>query len=195
DPTVFTDVLDTRFGKVALARLVLLAVAVPLLAVLLPGRRRAAGETPRPLRAWWWVVAAAVGIGLALTPGLAGHASSGDYRTLAAVADVVHVGAMAIWLGGLVVLAAVVLPRRDPDELRPVLVRYSAVALGCIVALVITGGFQAWRQVRSLEALRTTDYGRVLIVKLVVFSALVIAAAFSREVVNRSFRSTDDDPD
>src|SRR5262249_20104416 len=56
DPTVFTDVLDTRFGKVALARLVLLAVAVPLLAVLLPGRRRAAGETPRPLRAWWWVV-------------------------------------------------------------------------------------------------------------------------------------------
>ena len=66
--------------------------------------------------------------------------------------------------------------------------RYSALALGAIVALVVSGAYQAWRQVGSLDALKDTDYGRLLIVKLVVFAALIVAAAFSREVVNRRFR-------
>ena len=63
-----------------------------------------------------------------------------------------------------------------------------ALALGAIVALVVTGGFQAWRQVGSFDALKDTDYGQLLIAKLVVFAALIVAAAFSREVVNRRFR-------
>jgi copper transport protein len=37
-----------------------------------------------------------------------------------------------------------------------------------IVALVISGGYQAWRQVGSIGALKTTDYGGLLIAKLVV---------------------------
>jgi copper transport protein len=72
--------------------------------------------------------------------------------------------------------------------LRSAVNRFSALALGCVTVLVITGGFQAWRQVGSLEALRDTDFGRVLLVKLVVFAAMIVAAAFSREVVNRRFR-------
>ena len=95
---------------------------------------------------------------------------------------------MACWLGGLVLLLLVVLARTDPDELRQGINRYSALALGAIVALVITGSFQAWRQVGSFSALRDTDYGKLLIAKLVAFAALIVAAAFSREVVNRRFR-------
>ena len=67
--------------------------------------------------------------------------------------------------------------------------RYSALALGAIVALVVSGGYQAWRQVGSLDALKDTDYGKLLIAKLVVFAALIVAAAFSREIVNRRFRT------
>ena len=71
--------------------------------------------------------------------------------------------------------------------------RFSALALGSVVVLVVTGGFQAWRQVGSLEALKDTDFGRLLLAKLVVFAAMVVAAAFSREVVNRHFRGVPDD--
>ena len=46
--------------------------------------------------------------------------------------------------------------------------RYSALALGAIVALIVSGGYQAWRQVGSIDALKSTDYGRLLIAKLVV---------------------------
>jgi copper transport protein len=185
DPTVFRDVLDTRYGKVALVRLALLVVAFPLLRLLL--HRRSDGQE-HPVRAWWMVAAGLVGLGLAVTPGLGGHAGTGIQTGLAIPADMLHVAAMACWLGGLVVLCIAVLPKGDADELRAVLPRYSALALGAIVALIVSGGYQAWRQVGSIDALKSTDYGRLLIAKLVVFAALIVAAAFSREVVNRRFR-------
>jgi copper transport protein len=189
DTGVFRDVLDTRFGKVALVRVALLFVAVPLLRVLL--RRRPAAEHPLPR--WWKVSAFVVGAGLAVTPGLAGHAGTGIQTGLAIPADLVHVAAMACWLGGLVMLCVAVLPRRDVDELRAVLPRYSALALGAIVALIVTGAYQAWRQVGSIDALKSTDFGKLLIAKLVAFAALIVAAAFSREVVNRRFRDLPSD--
>ncbi len=185
DTTVLRDVLDTRYGKVALVRLALLVLALPLLRVLLHRRPQA----EHPLRWWWTLPAVVVGAGIAITPGIAGHASTGIQTGLAIPADLVHVAAMACWLGGLVVLCVAVLPRRDVDELRLVLPRYSALGLGAIAALVVSGAYQAWRQVGSIDELKSTDYGRLLIAKLVVFAALIVAAAFSREVVNRRFRA------
>ena len=175
DPTVFRDVLDTRYGKVALVRLALLVVAFPLLRLLL--HRRDDGQE-HPVRGSWMVAAGLVGLGLAVTPGLGGHAGTGIQTGLAIPADMVHVAAMACWLGGLAVLCIAVLPKGDADELRAVLPRYSALALGAIVALIVSGGYQAWRQVGSIDALKSTDYGRLLIAKLVVFVALIVAAAF-----------------
>jgi copper transport protein len=191
DPTVFRDVLDTRYGKVALVRLALLALAFPLLRILL--RRRPASE--HPLHAWWMVAAGLIGAGLAMTPGIAGHAGTGIQTGLAIPADLVHVAAMACWLGGLVLLCVAVLPTAEADELRVVLPRYSALALGAVVALIVSGGYQAWRQVGSIDGLKSTDYGRLLIAKLIVFAALVVAAAFSREIVNRRFRWLPPDDD
>jgi copper transport protein len=191
DTGVFRDVLDTRYGRVALVRLGLLVVAIPLLRRLL--HRRPAAE--HPLRWWWYGSAALVGAGIAVTPGIAGHASTGIQTGLAIPADLVHVAGMACWLGGLVVLCIAVLPRRNVEELREVLPRYSALALGAIVALVVSGAYQAWRQVGSIDELKSTDYGRLLIAKLVAFAALIVAAAFSREIVNRRFREYPPDDD
>ena len=51
DPTVFGDVLDTRYGKVALVRLALLVVAFPLLRLLL--HRRTMGRSTPCARGGW----------------------------------------------------------------------------------------------------------------------------------------------
>jgi copper transport protein len=181
---VIRDTLGTRFGRVWLARLGLLVLAVPLLRMLLS--KRPSAEYPLP--SWWTPAAIVVGGALACTPGLAGHASSGDLVPLAIPADAIHVAAMSLWLGGLVFLLAAVLPTRSLDDLRAAVPRYSELALWCIVALIVTGGFQSWRQVGSLDALRDTDYGRLLVIKLVAFASLLVVATFSREVVNRTFR-------
>lgn len=175
-----------RFGQVWLLRILVLAVAVGLLVRLFA---RSADDEPRarPLPSWWLPLATALAVALSATPGLAGHAVSGDWVTLAVLADTLHVLAMAVWLGGLVVLVAVSIRARDVAELRGVVPRFSRVAFGCVVALVVTGGFQAWRQVGSLDALRSTDYGRILTVKLVLFAGIVVFAAFSRQIMFRLF--------
>jgi copper transport protein len=189
DTSVFKDVLGTRYGHVSIARLVLLLLLVPFVRMMVPRR----DDDRRSLHTWWYVLTGLLVVGLSFTPGLAGHAGTGEYTGLAIPADAIHVLAMSCWLGGLVLLFLVVLPRTDPDELRQGINRFSALGLGAIAALVVTGGFQAWRQVGSFDALRNTDYGKLLIAKLVAFSALVVAAAFSREIVNRRFRWSEED--
>jgi copper transport protein len=183
DPSVTADVLDTRFGRVWLLRLVLLALAFPLLRMLV--NRRPVVEYPLPR--WWRPAAAIIGGALLFTPGLSGHASSGRLVPLAIPADAVHLGAVSLWLGGLVVLVSVVLRPTYLDELRAVVTRFSRLALAAVGVIVATGVFQAWRQLGSLSDLRDTDYGKLLAAKLIAVGALIITAAFSREIVNRRF--------
>jgi copper transport protein len=178
-------VLDTRFGRVWLLRLVLLLLAIPLLRLLV--NRRPAAEYPLPR--WWQPAAALVAVGLVFTPGLSGHASSGRLVPFALLADAIHFGAVSLWLGGLVVLVAVALRPQNLDELRAVVPRFSRLALTAVGVIVATGVFQAWRQLGSLSDLRDTDYGKLLAAKLMAVGALIITAAFSREIVNRRFNA------
>ena len=100
-PSVLSAVWHTRFGYTHVLALVLLGLAAVLVWTLFSRPRR-----PR----WWGPAAVAVGSVLLLTPGLAGHAGVGIQVPLALAMDLVHVGAAAVWLGGLSVLAVVVLP-------------------------------------------------------------------------------------
>ena len=184
-PSVIGDVLDTRFGRIWLLRLVLLVLALPLLRLLV--NRRPVIEYPLPR--WWRPAAAVIGAGLVLTPGLSGHAGSGDLVPFALLADAIHVSAVSLWLGGLVVLVAIALRPKNIDELRTVVPRFSRMALAAVCAIVVTGVFQAWRQLGSLSNLRDTDYGKLLAAKLLAVGALIITAAFSREIVNRRFNA------
>jgi copper transport protein len=173
----------TQFGHISALRVALLVVLVPLLLMLL-SPQRARRQLPR----WWYLGAAVVCGAIAFTPGLAGHAHTGRWTVGAVPADAIHVAAMAIWMGGLALLGACVLTRGEPQLLRRVLPRFSVVALSCVVAIVATGVFQAYRQVGSIHALRTTDYGRLLVIKTGIVVLVVIGAAMSRAVVNRWFR-------
>jgi copper transport protein len=182
DLDLLREVLDTRSGKVWVARLALLVLAVPFLRRLLPR----GPVVEYPLTPSWNAGAALLGVALAATPGLAGHAASGELVPLAIPADTVHLGAVAVWLGGLVLLFAAMLPAADAAELRSAVPRYSQLALISVGAIVVTGLFQSWRQVGSLTGLRDTDFGRILVIKLLIVGALVVAAASSSTTRPRS---------
>jgi copper transport protein len=173
DLDVVREVLRTRYGHYAEVRIVLLLLALPLLLMV--------RKTWRP-PAWWWVPITVLGVGIAATPGLAGHASNGIWSWLALPLDTLHVTAMAIWLGGLAALALVVLDR-DPDARRTA-ERFSPVALTSVIVIVITGVFATWRQVGFTRgAFVDTTFGRILVAKLTVFLGLVALAAWSRSIV------------
>ncbi|GAA2752139.1 copper resistance protein CopC [Amnibacterium kyonggiense] len=153
-------------GLVLLARLVLLGA----LAVLL---RRAL-----------LVPAGVAGVGVLVTVALLGHASDGAAWLLVPAA-VLHLAAMAVWLGGLAVLVAVVLPRLrgTPGAALRAMRRWSLWAFVCIGVLVVTGEVQAFPIVVPLPSLWSTGGGRLLLLKLVLVALLlVVAAALQRRV-------------
>jgi copper transport protein len=181
-PSVVSSVLHTRFGEVYLARLAVLVLAAgPLLRRLL---------RPESLPRWWPPAAGVCGAAILVTPGLAGHAGSGSLIALAIPFDVVHLAGAAVWIGGLAVLAAAALPRRghqEPqgdDSMRAVVRRFSQWALVAVLAIAVSGGFAAWRQVGSLSAVTSTTFGRLLLAKTIIFAVLVSVATTSRRIAH-----------
>ena len=170
-PSRLWDGFDTRFGRLALVRLGLLATAVPVLAGRL-GRRGT-------------FVLTLLGAGALVTVALSGHAATGSLAAAAVVVDAVHLGAISLWLGGLAVLGASVLRIGTRDDVGRVARRFSGLALWSVVVVALTGVFQTWRQVGSLPALTETTYGRLLAAKVVLALVLVALGARSRAWVSR----------
>ena len=170
---VVSAVLDTRFGTVWLVQAGLALAAAVLLA--------ASGSVPA-LR----VAALAPAALLLLTPALSGHASvSGK---IAFVADVVHVGAAAVWVGGLAALVlALVWARAERWELAVSAVpRFSAFAVVAVSWLIASGTTSAYLQVRAIRGLWDTTYGQLLLVKLaLVLPLLALGFYNNRRAVPR----------
>jgi copper transport protein len=126
-------------------------------------------------------VAAALGLGLVITTAAVGHPVAGSWPGLVVVVTTVHVGGMAIWLGGLAgLIAGVLRPGESFETLGAALPRFSRLAFASVSALVVTGVVQAVREVGSLSALTGTTYGRVLLAKLVLVLVILAAAGESR---------------
>ncbi|MGJ6126769.1 copper resistance protein CopC [Mycolicibacterium sp. Y3] len=126
-----------------------------------------------------------VGVGAALgvvgSVAVEGHSGVGADVWLAAPAAALHILAMSVWMGGLVVLTLFVLPSDRVDQLN----RWSVTAFLCLVVLVLTGEYQAWRQVAPVEALWSTSYGITLLVKLIGVTAMVVLAYLGRRRLSR----------
>jgi copper transport protein len=188
--SVFRDILHTRYGHIAELRLLFLLVALPFMLW-----ERRAGER-EPLPGAWIVGSAAVGLVLAATPGLAGHADTGDHTIFAVPLDTLHVAAMAVWFGGLVALVVSALGGGFSGGLRRALIRFSALATTCVIVLVGTGVFASWRQVGfTIDGYLHTSYGNILLVKLGIVVALVGLATVSRSIVQRRRAAPLDAPD
>ncbi|MFF3542553.1 copper resistance CopC/CopD family protein [Streptomyces platensis] len=119
-----------------------------------------------------------VATGLAATWAMAEHASTGLQPAVAMPVDVLHLLAVAAWLGGLAAL--VVSLYWGPPVERAAVRRFSRIAFGSVVVLVATGFYQSWRQVGTWRALTDTAYGRLLLIKVALVVVLVGIAWLSR---------------
>jgi copper transport protein len=125
------------------------------------------------------------GVALVASYAAAGHASDGVLPTDALLSDMIHLAAMAVWLGGLLVLGIRMLPAARPAELAAAVPRFSRLAFGAVCVLVGTGTYQAWRSLGGVSPLWTTGYGRLLLLKLAVVAALLALANASRQAIRR----------
>ncbi|MET9320035.1 copper resistance protein CopC [Streptomyces sp. NPDC003038] len=121
---------------------------------------------------------AVVAAGIAATWALSEHASTGIQPGIAMPADILHLLAVATWLGGLATLLVAL--HKVPGIEREAVQRFSRVAFVSVVVLAVTGVYQSWRQVGSWSALTGTSYGRLLLLKVGLVAVLVGIAYVSR---------------
>ncbi|MFF5171439.1 copper resistance CopC/CopD family protein [Micromonospora sp. NPDC000089] len=170
-----SDTLGSSFGATHLVRLGLLAAAVFLLRPLASG----------PLGRTDGIILGLLGVGALFTWPLAGHPAASPAPAVSVVVDAVHLGGMAVWLGGLVMLAVFLLRRADERELGAILPIWSRWAALAVAALLLAGTVQGLIEVGSVGALTGTRYGRLLLLKIGLFVLVLAVAAYSRQLVRR----------
>ncbi|WP_455569996.1 copper resistance CopC/CopD family protein [Streptomyces rishiriensis] len=186
DLDLLGQVLQTKTGAALVSRLLLLAAAALFIAVLFGAYDKREDEEKRDLTFGLAIGGTVVSAGLAASWAMAEHASTGLQPGIAMPVDVLHLLAVATWLGGLAALL-VALYRAPAD--RPVegaaVGRFSQVAFGSVLALVATGVYQSWRQLGSWSAFTDTRYGQLLLVKIGLVALLVGIAWISRRWTSR----------
>ncbi len=126
------------------------------------------------------IVAAGATVALAVALALSGHTATGSV-VVATVADAAHVAAGAVWFGGLVGCALVARSRRGvAGGATPVVLRFSGPAAVALAGVTVGGAVLGWTQVRSLDALTSTPYGRLLIAKVVVVGLAAAIGGLNR---------------
>ncbi|GGP86647.1 transport integral membrane protein [Streptomyces virginiae] len=180
-------VLETKTGASLVSRLLLLGAAALFVAVLFGVyARRMQDATSEEedkdtgdLTFGLAIGGAVVAGGIAATWALSEHASTGIQPGLAMPADILHMLAVATWLGGL--SALLVALHKVPGIERSAVRRFSGVAFVSVVVLAVTGVYQAWRQTGSWSALTGTEYGRLLLLKVALVAVLLGVAYMSRK--------------
>ncbi|MFI7418001.1 cytochrome c oxidase assembly protein [Nonomuraea sp. NPDC049684] len=114
-----------------------------------------------------------------LPPPLTGHTSSSPNHDLATSAVSLHLLALALWVGGLVVLAAHAM--RGQPQLTVAAARFSALALWCFVAVGLSGVFSLVARLGALSDLWTTQYGLLALAKIVAFVLLGYVGYWHRQ--------------
>jgi copper transport protein len=191
--------LHASFGEYHCVRLVLIGVVALFFGVAMqpaaqpeaqPEAEPVPAATPpmpeRPRRRF--VLGALFGLlilAMAYTFAEVGHPETTSPTWVSVPDDMAHITAMAVWLGGLVLLAACVFPRRDPDELRVVVPMFSRVAIIAIAVLAASGTYLALRGVQTVDAIFTTTYGLLVVVKVALLLGIVVLGYGNRSVLRR----------
>lgn len=179
---------DTRYGKLMIARFILLGVHAVLLSFV----------------GWVWpwrkpeVATFAIASSLALIVpfSLIAHASAQDAgRDFSIGSDMVHLGAAGAWAGGAAILLAVlaVAHRRLASQpfrtfVSGVIPRFSMLAIAAWICLSATGAYAAWLQIGGWDALRDTDYGHAFIIKMAIAAITLGFGAFHFLLVTKRVR-------
>lgn len=111
---------------------------------------------------------------------LEGHSRATHLRTAMVSSDVVHLGAGAVWLGGIVALTMAF--RDDLDTSRRALLvrRFSDAALLAVAVVGLTGVVMAWIVLPTAGELTSTGYGLALVVKVSLVAVVAALGAINR---------------
>jgi putative copper export protein len=179
------DIVTPLGGAAQLARLAALIAAVFFLPDIIKdsvvGWRRALALT---------LVVFIAGTMVAQSNAIGGH-----WEVAKIAATGLHVLATCAWLGGLVALAAVLIPGEKLIELDLVIPRFSKVAQLSVVTLIVTGVVHALAVAGGISELAGSRYGLVLLIKVTIFGLMLLMGNHGRKyAIRAAFRQQHHQP-
>lgn len=154
--------------RITTGRLLVARIPLLVLVALLPRARR------------WWSLAA---VGTVLTFSAAGHPHALDPWPLWVSVDAVHLSAVAVWFGGLAVLATMRRRELADIDVESVARRFSTVATVAVPVAVVTGVLQTWQIAGGVGDIAATAWGRLLLVKVTLVVVVLGVAGAARWLV------------
>lgn len=121
-----------------------------------------------------------------ITMSYLGHSRSQDLPWLGIPIGALHSASIAIWIGGLLALIAVVVPNVGTTQSIRAFKRFSSAAERSVLVIVITGFIQSIRLHHDVGSLFTSSHGQLLIFKTLVVLVMVWIASRSRKILNTS---------
>jgi putative copper export protein/methionine-rich copper-binding protein CopC len=172
-PTSWGDLMDTTSGKAALLRMVLVLASVYV--VMRP--ERAIDPATQ--------VAALVPPGLAL---VTVAFSRDEFGLIDYASGAVHAVAMAVWLGGIILLTRVVLAGPGDEDLVHAVRGFARISTPALWATVGTGAIMMFRLDRGHLG---SSHGLVLIVKTLFVSLMVFVGVAARQFISQRVTRVD----
>ena len=178
NPSTWLDLLDAGWaGRAAVARLILVIACVWV--VLRPER---VIDPTTQLPALALPTLAVVTLGLART--------GGELAILGVIAGIAHSLAMAVWVGGVVLLARVVLAGPGEEDLVHAVRGFNRISGPAIVVTVVSGLVQLYRL--DGGSLFSESHGRVLLLKTVLVAVMLFVGLTARQVAQARLARAND---
>lgn len=180
------EAVATRFGGVWMTRMIESSI---LMAIALFVWRRSKESVPSRAELLAILV---LGLAVLVTSSLIAHGAATG-ATAAVLIDFFHNAAASIWIGGLVLMGFVAVPRllelsseRARSAAISILIpRFSTIVVAILGLVVITGPLLLFLIESDLSLTLASTYGRVLAVKLALAGVMVAMGAYSQFVVQK----------
>ncbi len=166
---VWTFLSKTRYGKISLLRTVLLTTLIPLTYM----------SIKRPTKGYIYGCAA-LSICILFTFSMTSHQAQMGILRMPFITDFIHIISISSWIGGILFIRFCYgfFLRGGGEQFTDVFIgmikRYSTLATYAVVFVLLSGVILVLIRVKGLSFLVETAYGRVLVLKALVASVVVI---------------------
>jgi putative copper export protein len=174
------DVVAEDIGRADAAMVLLWLLAAVVVVAVVQGGEHVVRQLP------WRFGAVVVAAGLIRTTGMNAHAAQTSEPNWGIAADFLHLTGISAWVGGLAVLSLCLLPRRRLTELEQVVPGFSKVALVSVLMIVASGLILTWQIISTVDGFWSTHYADVLIVKVSLFTLVLLFAMNSKRWVEKT---------
>ncbi len=164
----FSPLMNTDFGTIWLIQFIIVTV--------LGGFLYIANRTSKKQNDTgniYYYISLILGLGILLTKSFIGHAAASQSEVLAVTMNFLHLTAICIWIGSLLVIAAILpgeasLPSSGVDRKRTifgVIRTFSIWGTGLVAILILSGTYASLKYVPTMYSLFNTLYGQILLTK------------------------------